>query len=671
MLVLVGLCVGVAGLYFAQEFIKPIAIAFLLCFVLAPASNRLERQFRFNRTLSVITVVSVSLMVIVGAGWVIGSQVSALAGEVPRYTRTVERKLSAVRSAADRVISKLDMVRREAGGHGGETSRAASQPASQPVVVNTTSVSPKPTDGGPFDIGSAPWRDLTGIFAPVLTMLGTGLVIAVFVVFMLVQREDLRDRLIRLLSRRHIGVTTQALDDAATRISHYLRVLCLVNICYGVVLGTGMYFAGLPAPVLWGIICMLLRFVPYVGPMVAAAFPLTLAVAVDSGWGMFFWTAALFGCVELFTANFIEPLIYGKHTGVSPMAVILSAAFWGWLWGIEGLLMATPLTLCLAVAGRHVPSLGFLNVLLGDEPALPVHLRYYQRLVAGDDREATVLLRSAAEQGGLAGAFDEAVLPALAIAEGDARAGRIPPEHFRKILRSLRAQVDTLAEQERSAAVVRDARGEAAVTACKAVPPSAEELRPQPLPVRDPSKRESAVRRGLVRLRMHRSRRRAMAGQASPDRPLTNSYAPILPLPRGCHPRVLILPARDEPDEIAGVMLAHVLRIAGYEAQTMRTESLATEMVAEAQDHGADLIVVSATPPAAVASARYLLKKLSAAEGDLPPVLVTLWSMRNRRHHLMRSFRGDARVPVVHSVCEAAEEVRQLTAHLMASVESR
>jgi predicted PurR-regulated permease PerM len=720
-LAVVGVCVGVAALYFAQDFIKPLALAFLLCFVLAPASNWLERRMRFNRVLSVLAVVATSLVLIIGTAWVIGSQVSQLTGDIPSYTHAIERKLSAVRSWGDRVVAKLNVVRPDA--HGttvpsqdasawGDAGVAHPTSVPSPTTLPLRIASNAPGNSAPFVLGNAPWRDLTGLFSPVLTMLGTALVIAVFVIFMLSQREDLRDRLIRLLSHRHIGLTTQALDDAGGRISHYLRMLFIVNGLYGIALGSGMYLIGIPGPVLWGMMCALLRFVPYVGPLVSAILPLTLAVAIDDGWSKFFWTVALFGVIELVCANFVEPLVYGRRTGVSPMAVIISAAFWGWLWGIEGLLMATPLTLCLAVAGRHVPQLAFLNVLLGDEPALPVYLRYYQRLVAGDAREAGELLRSSYGQVGIVGAFDEVALPTLATAQRDARRAWIDTEQFHLILAELRTQVADLAAHAAAEEVVFKARGSpdgqdptsgreaGRGPAPRTSPPkllsgrtapangTPSDLGPQRLPVRP-----TLFQRGWSKVRNRHSRTaeptrgvsgpRAVPGSRASEGELTNTYAPLIPLPRDCHPRILVLPARDDADAVAGQMLADVLKLVGYEVEVIGADALATERVERVAQHPADLIVISATPPSAVASTRYLLKKLTAAaelSNDAPnlpppptPIVVALWSARLPDPRLLRALRrtspgaantdgNDVPSAVVHSLCQALHAIHQRAA---------
>ena len=219
---------------------------------------------------------------------------------------------------------------------------------------------------------------------PLISPLATAGIVIVFVIFMLLKREDLRDRVIRLVGSRDLPRTTQALDDAARRVGRYLLMQLVVNTTYGIPIGIGLWLIGIPNPILWGMLCTVLRFVPYIGPVIAAFFPLALAIAVDPGWSTLLWAGALFIVVELISNNVIEPWLYGSSTGLSPVAVIAAAVFWTWLWGPIGLLLSTPLTVCLVVLGRHVPQLAFLDVLLGNEPVLspPEHL--YQRLLVGD-----------------------------------------------------------------------------------------------------------------------------------------------------------------------------------------------------------------------------------------------------------------------------------------------
>ena len=226
---------------------------------------------------------------------------------------------------------------------------------------------------------------------PLVAPIATAGLVVVFVIFMLLQREDLRDRIIRLVGASDVARATEAMDDAAKRISRYLLMQLVINVLYGIPVGIGLYFIGVPNPILWGLLATVLRFIPYLGPVIAALFPIALSFAVAPGWTLPLLTIALFVTLELFSNNVLEPWLYGSSTGLSPVAVLVAAVFWTTLWGPVGLLLSTPLTVCLVVLGRHVPQLGFFDVLLGDEPALPPELKFYQRLLARDPEEATEL----------------------------------------------------------------------------------------------------------------------------------------------------------------------------------------------------------------------------------------------------------------------------------------
>ena len=242
--------------------------------------------------------------------------------------------------------------------------------------------------------------------------LGSAGIVIILVVFFLVRREDLRDRFIRLVGKGEVTVTTNMLEDAANRVSRFLSMLFLVNLTFGIAVGSGLYLIGVPNAILWGIVATTFRFVPYIGAWIAAAAPICLAMAISTGWLAPLLTFGLFLVLELFCGNFLEPWLYGKGTGVSAVAVLVAAVFWTWLWGIVGLLLATPLTVCLLVIGKHVPQLSFLDILLGNEPVFEPNRRVYQRLLAGDQEEATELIDDAVENKPLVEVYDNLLIPA-------------------------------------------------------------------------------------------------------------------------------------------------------------------------------------------------------------------------------------------------------------------
>jgi hypothetical protein len=289
---------------------------------------------------------------------------------------------------------------------------------------------------------------VTTILGPLVSPLATAGIVIVFVIFMLLKREDLRDRLIRLAGARDLPRTTQALDDAARRVGKYLLMQLVVNTLYALPITVGLWLIGIPNPILWGLICGTMRFVPYIGPIIASFFPLALSIAVDPGWTTMLMTGALFIVVELLSNNFVEPWLYGASTGLSPIAVIASAVFWTWLWGPIGLLLSTPLTVCLVVLGRHVPQLAFLDVLLGREPVLTEPELLYRRLLVGDPNEATERGEDFLRKHSLVEFYDDIGIPALALAEEDRMAGRLSDEQRLRVGDSALILVDNLAEWE-------------------------------------------------------------------------------------------------------------------------------------------------------------------------------------------------------------------------------
>jgi hypothetical protein len=291
-----------------------------------------------------------------------------------------------------------------------------------------------------------PLQLVQSIVGPLLQPLATGGLVVVFVVMILVDSEDLRDRLLRLAGRRDLHRTTEAMNDAADRVSRYLVRQLIVNVTCGVPIGIGLSVIGIPNAALWGIFVVLLRFVPYLGIVIAAGFPLALAVALDPGWGLLLWTISLFVAVELVVTNLVEPWIYGAGTGLSPIAVIVAAVFWTWLWGPVGLLLSAPLTACLVVLGHHVPHLQFLDVMLGNQPVLTSEETFYQRLLANDAEEATEQAEEAVKDRPLAEFFDEVVIPALARAQADSDRGVLSVSRRAEIKRVVAAMLENLWE---------------------------------------------------------------------------------------------------------------------------------------------------------------------------------------------------------------------------------
>ena len=374
-------------LYFGREIIIPIALAILLSFVLAPLVGLLQ-HVRIPRGLAVVSVVMIAFAVIFAMGSLLATQLAQLAGDLPRYQSTISEKIqsfretTAGRGTLERASGMLKDLSKEL-----DKPKEAATALGAGARPNGAPPKPIPVEVLQPDPGAL--QSLQSLISPLLHPLATTGIIVIFVIFILLQREDLRNRLIRLAGSHDLQRTTAALDDAASRLSRLFLIQLLVNGSFGVVIGIGLWLIGVPSAILWGILAGVLRFVPYIGAFIAAAFPLALAVAVDPAWSMLLWTVALFVVVEPIVGHVIEPMVYGHSTGLSPVAVVASATFWTALWGPIGLVLATPLTVCLVVLGRHVERLEFLDVMFGDRPALSPPEIFYQRMLAGDPTEAS------------------------------------------------------------------------------------------------------------------------------------------------------------------------------------------------------------------------------------------------------------------------------------------
>jgi predicted PurR-regulated permease PerM len=418
----------VATLYFGKEVLLPITLALLLAFILAPLVDFLKRM-RLGRVPSVLLGVVFALGVVVAIGGVIGSQIADLTSDLPQYTSTIKTKISTVQNYT---VGRLSKWADQLGPHGNKdqpdaNAAPAAQPAPNPAqTAGPTPPQPQQPELSPLALSE---RYLTTILSPLATF---GIVFVV-TVFALLQRDDLRNRLIRLVGSDDIQHTTLAIDDGGRRLSRYFVTQLIINTIFGTVIGIGLLIIGVPNPVLWAVVSGLLRFVPYVGAFISAIFPMALAAAVEPGWTMVIWTAALYGIVEPVTGQFIEPLVYGNSTGLSPFSVVVAAIFWSWVWGPVGLILSTPLTLCLVVIGRHVKRLEFLDVILGDRPALtPVEI-FYQRILAGDPDEAQDQAELLLKDVSLSTYYDEVAVRGLQRADRDARRGALDRDQIGRV----------------------------------------------------------------------------------------------------------------------------------------------------------------------------------------------------------------------------------------------
>ncbi|WP_316179919.1 MULTISPECIES: AI-2E family transporter [unclassified Bradyrhizobium] len=415
----------IALLYFGRDILVPVALAILLSFVLAPLVAQLQR-LRAPRGLAVVSVVVLAFVVIFTLGSLLATQLTQLASELPNYQSTMSNKIQSFRDtkAGRGTLERASDMLKDLGKELDKPKEPeAARPPSGLRTNSSVPVTPIPVEVRQPDPGAL--DSLRTLISPLIHPLATTGIIIIFVIFILLQREDLRNRLIRLAGSSDLQRTTAALDDAAYRLSRLFLTQLALNGGFGVVIGVGLWFIGIPSALLWGILAAALRFVPYIGAVIAAAFPLALAAAVDPGWSMLIWTLALFLVVEPLLGHVIEPMVYGRSTGLSPVAVVVSAAFWTALWGPIGLVLATPLTVCLVVIGRHVERLEFLDVMFGDRPALSPPEIFYQRMLANDPTEAAEKAEEFLKERSLIAYCDEVAVKGLQLAQADADRGAL------------------------------------------------------------------------------------------------------------------------------------------------------------------------------------------------------------------------------------------------------
>jgi predicted PurR-regulated permease PerM len=414
MAIAAGAVVLLAGLHFAKPVLMPLAIATLLSVVLAPVVKRVER-LGASRIVAVVLVMLLATGAVAAATWVVVGQVGQVISLLPNYRQNLQKKLSSLHDSLggfERTARRIQQLEEELATSATPEAKRDAPPVQ---VVQTAR--------RPLEVV----RDLLG---PLAGPLGTLGLVIVLIVFTLIQLEDLRDRLIRVLGSRDLMVTTSAMDDVSRRISRYLRAYSTLNFGHGLLIASGLWLIGLPAALLFGVISALLRFVPYVGPWIAALLPTALSLAVFDDWSHTLMVIGYLATVELVSNNVFEPWLYGASVGLSPYAIIIAAMFWTALWGSVGLVLAIPLTVCMVSLGRYVPQLRFLVVLLGEEPALAPPVRLFQRLLARDVDEADDLVETECAEHGVEHAFDTLLLPALALVDYERRLGRLEEDQI-------------------------------------------------------------------------------------------------------------------------------------------------------------------------------------------------------------------------------------------------
>ena len=406
-------------LYLAQEVFLPVAFAMLIAFALSPVVIR-ARRWGLGHMASVLVASVFAFTAIGGFALIIVGQLAELALNLPTFQANILAKLEGLQAAGgdssllSNAMQMLGTISTKIGAAVGTTETAKPMPVE---VVQPTNA---------LDL-------LQNLILPLVSPVATAGLVIVLVIFMLLEREQLRDRFIRLVGTGDLHRTTQVLEDAGGRVANYLLVQLLVNAIYALPIGLGLWLIGVPNATLWGLLTLVLRFVPYIGSVLAAAFPLFLAFAISADWSAVLWTGALFLTVELVTSNVIEPMLYGARTGVSALAIIIAAIFWTFLWGPLGLVLSTPLTVCLVVLGRHIPQFELFDILFGDEPVLTQHQRLYQRLLVGDAIEAMARAEEALESQSASDFHQSTTLPALILAQEDRDRGVLSPDQERRL----------------------------------------------------------------------------------------------------------------------------------------------------------------------------------------------------------------------------------------------
>jgi predicted PurR-regulated permease PerM len=572
----------IAILYWAQEVLVPIAIAVLLTFVLNPVVSALE-SLRLGRVIAVTISVAFAFSILLGVSWVIARQLAGLANELPQYRINIRKKIADLRDlrkggALEQVEETVTEVKEELK----KKEAGARESSSRQVVVAA-------------EEESAFWPMVTGPMAERLAAIGLAIAL---VVFMLIQREELRNRLIRILGHSHLTVTTKALEEAGQRISHYLLAQFLINTGFGIVAGAVLFLIGVPYAMLWGFMAILLRFIPYVGPWLAAIMPTALSLAYFPGWITPLIVVGAFVILELTTNLLLEPLLYGESAGVSEIAVLVMAAFWTWLWGPLGLVLATPLTVCLVVFSKYVPEMTFITVLLSDAPALEPHINYYQRMLAEDQDEGEEIVQEYLSNHSPEELYDRVLIPALSRAKQDRRHNQLTERDERAVYDGTRAILEELEIEKKGSA--------------------SPELQP-----------ESAKSGSLV-----------APGPANVE-------------------QVLGFPADGKADEMALLTFEKVLDPQHHKINVVPADMLAAEMVSLVEQKRPRLVCIGAIAPGGLAHARYLCKRIRTRHPQVR-ILVGRWGFDANLENSRATLTSAGADRIAGNLVEARHQLHQL-----------
>lgn len=574
-----GVVLIVAVLYWAQAVLVPLALAVLIAFVMAPPVTWLERWL--GRVPAVLIAVTLVFLVLGLAGWGLIRQMENLSEDLPRYRANILTKIADVRGAGKGgTVEKLQETIEDIKTDLGKTEAPKGRPA--PAVMITSEL----VSGFP----AIAW------LGPIVGPLGTAGLVVVLVIFMLLERRDLRDRLIGLFGQGHLTVTTKAFDEAGSRVSRQLLMQSLASVVYGVIAGVGLYLLDVPYPLVWGTLGAALRYVPYVGPAMGAGAPIVVSLAALPGWTGPLSVLGMFIVLELFTNLVLETVLYAGAAGVSQVALLVSVAFWTWLWGPLGLLIATPLTVCLVVLGRHVPGLASLGILMADTPALAPEFNYYQRLLARDPSEAADIIERHVKAEPWGSVYDALLLPALNYAERDRLERRLSQDEENTVIESTRELLADAADLIRK------------------LPPAGAEA----------------------------------AGAATATATEDSRQGPRDPL------RVLGYATNGAADELALAMLAHSLHDMPIVIELTAARMQASELVALVQTQGYSVVCLADLPPSPPSKSRYLVKRLHAALPDVR-IVVGRWSPASLADESTQALRDAGAVLVATTLTETRD----------------
>lgn len=548
-LLLVGLVI--LTLYFARDLIVPLAFALVLNFLLSPAVERLE--VRIGRAAAVILVILVFFTGLGTTAWVVTRQIVHVAELLPDYRENIQAKLDSLHTpvggAAGKAIRSLEEMTQQLSSHESTLNTPTQEQPSTTVRRRRSRVpagaadkSASPQQPMPVQVVEPPepvGRYLQEIFSPIMRPLAAGGIVLIFTIYMLMNREDLRNRALLLAGMGRLSLMTQALRDAAQRISTYLIWQFVVNAAFGLLFGTGLFFIGVPNATLWGALAGILRYIPYVGTAVAGLLPVLFSVAIFPNWRPAFEILGLYGVLEIATGNFVEPMLYGSRTGISALALLASAIFWSLLWGWPGLVLSTPLTVCLIVMGRHVPQLRFLHVLLGEDAELTPEAKFYERLLATDLNEAHAIADRFLEQHSLTEFYDTVLFPAL-----------------------------YLVEQDRHRDAFDEARGTYLLMSATELVAELGDFRP-----------EAAEEQGT-----------GAAAEAAPKPQQLEPEKPDL-----C--TIICVPAGDQADELTAMAMAQILEQDGYNTMLLPVDALSSEILDRLSQDPSTVLCISAMPP--------------------------------------------------------------------------